>query len=72
MTITVLPFDMADAIIIFSVAPTLGKGSIILVPITKSAQALMDEPLTLTFAPKSLSAFKCRSIGLVPISQPPG
>ena len=45
--------EIAEAIIIFSVVPTLGKGNIILVPIIEVAQALIDEPFTLTSAPKS-------------------
>lgn len=52
-TIIVFPFEIAEAIIIFSVIPTLGKGNIILVPIIEVAQALIDEPFTLTSAPKS-------------------
>ena len=49
----VIFYLLSAAIIIFSVVPTLGKGNIILVPIIEVAQALIDEPFTLTSAPKS-------------------
>ena len=56
----------------FSVAPTLGKSKCICVPSIFSALQIISPYSSFIFIPNFSNPFKCRSIGLEPISQPPG
>ena len=68
----VVPCAKTDAIKIFSVAPTDGKSKYILFPLSFLALASTKPcPISIS-APKSLKPFKCKSMGLLPILQPPG
>ena len=72
-SIIVLPFAIADAIIIFSVAPTLGNDKGTWFPI----KPFFTLPITYPFsteklAPNFFNPSKWISIGLVPMAQPPG
>ena len=60
-----------DARIIFSVAPTLGKSRSIPAPTILSQLHLINPYSSAIFMPNFLKDFKCKSIGLAPISQPP-
>ena len=55
----------------FSVAPTLGKSKFILLPIILSHLHVINPESSTIFIPNFLNAFKCKSIGLAPISHPP-
>ena len=70
-TILVSPSARVASSIIFSVAPTLGKSRWISVPIILSAVQLIKPASSFISTPSSLNAFRCRSIGLAPISHPP-
>lgn len=69
--IVVFPSANTVARIIFSVAPTLGKSKSIFVPIILSQLHLINPYSSLIFIPNFLKAFKCKSIGLTPMSHPP-
>ena len=57
----------------FSVAPTLGKDRLITVPSSFSLTSKPSaEPSSSIETPRERKAERCRSIGLKPISQPPG
>ena len=71
-TMVVVPLAKTEARIMFSVAPTLGNGKTISLPITSLRVAHTLCPSVKTSYPRALSPFKCKSIGLNPISQPPG
>ena len=70
--IVVFPSARTVARIIFSVAPTLGKSRSIFAPFILSQLHLINPYSSSIFMPNFLKAFKCKSIGLAPISQPPG
>lgn len=55
----------------FSVAPTLGKSKFIFSPIILSQEQIIFPCFLLILIPNFSKLFKCNSIGLVPISQPP-
>lgn len=57
--------------IIFSVAPTLGKSKCICAPIIFSVLQIISPYSSLIFIPNFSNPFKCKSIGLEPISHPP-
>ena len=56
----------------FSVAPTLGKSKSIFAPTILSHLHTINPPSSEIFIPNFLKLFRCRSIGLAPISHPPG
>ena len=56
----------------FSVAPTLGKSKLISVPTILSVVQIILPKFSCTCIPNFLNPFKCKSIGLEPISHPPG
>ena len=60
------------AIRMFSVAPTLGKGSSMTPPRRRSQRQRSSSPDCSTRTPIASRAFRCRSMGLRPIQQPPG
>ena len=68
---TVVPSAKHEANIIFSVAPTLGKSKFICVPIIFSALHIISPYSSFIFIPNFSNPFKCKSIGLEPISHPP-
>ena len=68
----VFPSARQETSIIFSVAPTLGKSKCISAGVIFSVLHIIHPASSLMFIPKALNAFKCRSIGLAPISHPPG
>ena len=68
----VVPSAKHAANIMFSVAPTLGKSKCICVPSIFSALQIISPYSSFIFIPNFSNPFKCRSIGLEPISQPPG
>ena len=70
--ICVVPSAYIEASIIFSVAPTLGKSKSIFAPIILSALHIIKPESSTIFTPNFLNADKCKSIGLAPISHPPG
>ena len=71
-SITVLPSAMAAAIIILIVAPTETLSIYMCVPLSSFALA-MTRPWAMSMsAPMERKPFIWRSIGLLPISQPPG
>ena len=55
----------------FSVAPTLGKSKCICVPISFSAKQYISPYSSFIFTPNFSNPFKCKSIGLEPMSHPP-
>ena len=55
----------------FSVAPTEGKSRCISFPIILSHLHLIYPESSSIFTPNFFNAFKCKSIGLEPISHPP-
>ena len=68
-----MPPERHAAIIICSVAPTLGNGSEILFPRSPYGALHSRQPWrSLISAPSFESASRCISIGLSPISHPPG
>ena len=67
----VFPSARHDASIIFSVAPTLGKSKCICVPIIFSVLHIISPYSSFMFIPNFSNPFKCKSIGLEPISHPP-
>ena len=70
---TVFPLALTAAIIIFSVAPTLGKSRTIFPPINPFSVVASTYPCSIfIFAPSASKPFKCKSTGLAPIAQPPG
>lgn len=69
--IDVFPCAKTEAKIIFSVAPTLGKSRSISAPTILSQLHLINPYSSAIFMPNFLKDFKCKSIGLAPISQPP-
>ena len=71
-SITVFPGIKLAASIIFIVAPTETISKNICAPLSLSELALILPELISIFAPNALKPFKCWSIGLAPISQPPG
>ena len=72
-TIVVFPFAKQLAIITFCVPPTLGKSKNIVEPSNSfSARASTNPASWIIVAPKASKPFKCWSIGLLPIEQPPG
>ena len=56
----------------FSVAPTLGKSKSILAPIILSHLHTINPAFSVIFTPNFSKLFKWRSIGLAPMSHPPG
>ena len=71
--IIVLPLANVEAIKIFSVAPTETNGKFISQPLSPlGAVAFTYPPFKSMVAPKASKAERCKSIGLVPIAQPPG
>ena len=69
----VFPLALTAAIIIFSVAPTLGKSRTIFPPIKPFSVVASTYPCSIfIFAPNASKPFKCKSTGLAPIAQPPG
>ena len=69
----VLPFAKTEARIMFSVAPTLGKERLIVVPSSFSLTSNFSaEPSSSIETPRARSAERCKSMGRRPISQPPG
>ena len=71
--IVVVPFARQAAIIISSVAPTLGNESVIFVPQSPFGTQHSRYPcFSRISAPISRSELRCKSIGLEPISHPPG
>ena len=56
----------------FSVAPTLGKSKSIFAPIILSHLHVINPESSTIFIPNFLNALKCKSIGLAPMSHPPG
>ena len=74
-SITVVPSASAAAIMITSVAPTLGKSRYIVLPVIFSALASTMPRLSCSsfiLTPRALSPFRWSSTGLFPIAQPPG
>ena len=68
-----MPIAVVAAIIMFSVAPTLGNGkTILLAYILLSQLQLIQLSTVCSFIPNIFNPYKCRSIGLLPISHPPG
>ena len=67
----VVPSPKQDARIMFSVAPTLGKSKLICVPFILSALHLISPYSSFISTPNFSNPFKCKSIGLEPISHPP-
>jgi len=55
----------------FSVAPTLGKSRCMSFPFISFALHVIYPASSFISIPSSLKAFRCRSIGLSPISHPP-
>lgn len=55
----------------FSVAPTLGKSKFICVPTIFSTLHPISPYSSFTPIPNFSNPFKCKSIGLAPISHPP-
>ena len=73
LLITVVPFAVTAAIMIFSVAPTDGIGRAIFAPWSSSLTEQSSSPCSSQISiPISLNAPRCRSIGLGPSSHPPG
>ena len=70
--ILVTPCAKTEAKIMFSVAPTLGKSKSIFAPTILSHLHTINPPSSEIFIPNFLKLFRCRSIGLAPISHPPG
>ncbi len=72
--IVVFPFANAAAIITFSVPVTLTFSKKVSAPTSRpfGARATTFPASSETFAPSCSNAFKCKSIGRVPIAQPPG
>ena len=68
---TVTPSAKQEAKIIFSVAPTLGKSKCICVPTILSASQIISPYSSFILIPSFSKPFKCKSIGLEPISHPP-
>lgn len=69
--IVVVPSAKTDTSIIFSVAPTLGKSNCISAEVISSVLHFILPDSSFIFIPSVLKAFKCKSIGLVPMSHPP-
>ena len=72
LLIIVVPSAKHDASIIFSVAPTLGKSKFIFAPLMLVASQIIKPCSSFISTDSFLNALICMSIGLVPISQPPG
>ena len=70
--ITVFPFINTHDKIIFSVAPTDGKSKYTSPPFNLSPAHHISPPISFISAPKFFNELICISIGLSPISQPPG
>ena len=68
----VSPLAAQAAIMAFSVAPTLGMASVICAPCSAVARHTMSPPNSSTSAPSARRAFRWRSMGRGPSSQPPG
>ena len=58
--------------IMFSVAPTLGKSKFIFAPSILLHLHVINPESSTIFIPNFLKLLKCKSIGLAPISYPPG
>ena len=69
--IVVVPFAKTDTNIIFSVAPTLGKSKLISFGFISSASHIILPKFLLMVTPNFSKPFKCKSIGLEPMSHPP-
>ena len=72
LSIVVVPFARTAAMRTFSVAPTEGNSSRILVPSSCAARASMYPCAVSNVAPRSSSPRTCMSIGRGPKSSPPG
>jgi len=68
----VWPLARAAAIMMFSVAPTLGKSRYILEPLRRLHDPLIKPCSNLILAPKASNPLICKSIGRLPILHPPG
>ena len=68
---TVFPSAKHDANIIFSVAPTLGKSKSIWHPLISSELQIMFPYSSFILTPNFSNPFRCKSIGLAPMSHPP-
>ena len=71
-SIKVVPSASDAAIIKFSVAPTDGKSSVIVAPLSRPAVAVTAPPLSSMSAPIFASPLRWKSSGRLPRSQPPG
>ena len=69
--IIVVPSPKHAAKIMFSVAPTLGKSRLIWFPIILSLSHTISPNSSFIFIPSFSNPFRCKSIGLAPISHPP-
>ncbi len=69
---TVVPAASTAAVTMFSVAPTLGNGSTMSAPCSRSARACSSPWASLNSAPIASRAAMCMSIGRAPKSSPPG
>ena len=71
--ITLVPFAIVAAIIMFSVAPTEAKGNLIFAPFKRPfTLAFIYPSFNLSFAPNFSNPNRWRSTGLAPIAHPPG
>ena len=72
-SITVFPLANVAAIIMFSVAPTLGKSRYTFPPVNRPFLTASMYPWpSVIDAPRAVKPFRWRSTGLVPMAQPPG
>ena len=75
-SIYVVPSASTAAVIIFSVAPTLGKSRYMVSPTRPcppaTASTYPSSSQTVMIAPRASKPLRCRSIGLLPMAQPPG
>ncbi len=72
MSITVVPLAVTAAINRFSVAPTLGKSSVIIAPRSPLVAPSRNPCSWEKDAPMRSSPFRCRSIARDPMLHPPG
>ena len=73
LSMMVVPFACTDAIMRFSVAPTLAKASVTVSPVMPAGvEACMLPCLTSNRTPSSSSPRMCMSILRAPMLQPPG